>query len=365
MLSIILSLSEVMQLNSANFDSTISGNKHVFVKFFAPWCGHCKELAPKWETLSKESQIVIAELDCDNQDNKAICGKYNITGFPTIKMFSHGEPSEYEGGRDLSSMKAFVNSQTKEFLVKIEKSALKSDSKARKLQIFFVLYAPLEQYGQFKKQLSKFTPFFYFIASEQTKLVAKRQDYEFSLSNLQNPQVLAAFISQHQVPFIQDLTVDNVQQIQDEQIGKTIAILINPTEEFQKLIELAAVNNPGHLKNFKKFAFAQTSPQTAAALLQKDVGNFTQVIFYNQKNLKKIKYLQIQVESEKELQLAIDEFDQNKMDVIVPKQEETKTTKTEGKDFKEIIDDAFKNVLTKDELNEAAKKVQKKKKDEL
>ncbi len=40
--------------------------KDVFVKFYAPWCGHCKKLAPTWEKLATllKGEVIVAEMDC-------------------------------------------------------------------------------------------------------------------------------------------------------------------------------------------------------------------------------------------------------------------------------------------------------------
>ncbi|KAF8075957.1 protein disulfide isomerase [Lyophyllum atratum] len=71
----------------------------MFVKFFAPWCGHCKKLAPVKNWL-------VAEVDCD--DNGALCKANNIHGYPTlVYMTSGGLRSEYNGGRKLEQLKAF------------------------------------------------------------------------------------------------------------------------------------------------------------------------------------------------------------------------------------------------------------------
>jgi thiol-disulfide isomerase/thioredoxin len=60
-----------------NFDKVVreSGND-VFIKFYAPWCGHCKELAPKWESLADDlasvPNLVIAEFDATVNDAEDI-----------------------------------------------------------------------------------------------------------------------------------------------------------------------------------------------------------------------------------------------------------------------------------------------------
>lgn len=59
--------SAVTTLTTENFDSLVLGSKNALVEFYAPWCGHCKQLAPKYEELAKvfagDKNVVIAKLD--------------------------------------------------------------------------------------------------------------------------------------------------------------------------------------------------------------------------------------------------------------------------------------------------------------
>jgi len=86
--------SPVVDLNPSNFDSIVlDSQKDVLVEFYAPWCGHCKQLAPKYELLAKayinEDDVAITKVDCDK--NKDLCSKYDVKGFPTLKWFSKKE----------------------------------------------------------------------------------------------------------------------------------------------------------------------------------------------------------------------------------------------------------------------------------
>merc|ERR1712072_741293 len=65
-------------LTADNFDSLVGGGKGSFIKFYAPWCGHCKALAPAWKQLGEafadNDNIVIGDVDCTKEEG--LCQKY-------------------------------------------------------------------------------------------------------------------------------------------------------------------------------------------------------------------------------------------------------------------------------------------------
>jgi len=73
------------------------------VEFFAPWCGHCKALAPEWMKAASalKGAVKIGAVDMDDQQNQPLGGQYGIRGFPTIKVFgaNKNSPSDYNGPR--------------------------------------------------------------------------------------------------------------------------------------------------------------------------------------------------------------------------------------------------------------------------
>jgi len=99
----------VVSLTQETFDAELA-KKPMAVKFFAPWCGHCKRLAPTWEEFAaanKDADFLVAEVDCTVQ--KDICNKYQIRGYPTIKYLRAGEaPVEYSGARTKDAFQTWV-----------------------------------------------------------------------------------------------------------------------------------------------------------------------------------------------------------------------------------------------------------------
>ena len=105
--------SDVVTLTKSNFDDIIAKEKLVMVKFFAPWCGHCQAMADDFKKAATElkGKAVLADVDATVEEDLA--KKFNIEGFPTLKVFTDGkELTDYNGGRDKDSMIKFIERAT-------------------------------------------------------------------------------------------------------------------------------------------------------------------------------------------------------------------------------------------------------------
>lgn len=84
------------------------------VKFYAPWCGHCKRLAPTWDELAEKfvgnPNVKIGKVDCTLGDNKELCNEEEVDGFPTVFIYRNGERiEEYNGSRSIEDLIEFVS----------------------------------------------------------------------------------------------------------------------------------------------------------------------------------------------------------------------------------------------------------------
>lgn len=115
----IRSSEQAVQLTTENFDELTKG-KMVFIKFFAPYCPHCNEMAKAWNELamyyneeSGRDDVLIGSIDCTNSPHgKNLCAKFKIMGLPTL-MFGDASYSgvyleEYGGGKTFGELKAFA-----------------------------------------------------------------------------------------------------------------------------------------------------------------------------------------------------------------------------------------------------------------
>ena len=96
--------------NFVDFDNVSKTPK--FVNFNTTWCYWSKKLQPTWKNLEDEmngKDIEILDIKCDLEQNKDLCERYGIEGYPSIKLIQGNKIYTYDGDRSFDDMKAFIN----------------------------------------------------------------------------------------------------------------------------------------------------------------------------------------------------------------------------------------------------------------
>ncbi|PIN17433.1 Protein disulfide isomerase (prolyl 4-hydroxylase beta subunit) [Handroanthus impetiginosus] len=109
---------KVLTLDHSNFSDTVSKLSFIVVEFYAPWCGHCKALAPEYEKAasilsSHEPPVVLAKVDANDEANRELANEYQVQGFPTIKILRNGGKiiHEYKGPREADGIVDYLKKQ--------------------------------------------------------------------------------------------------------------------------------------------------------------------------------------------------------------------------------------------------------------
>ncbi|KAG8789497.1 protein disulfide-isomerase precursor [Serendipita sp. 401] len=132
--------SDVLDLTASNFESVVNPAELILVEFFAPWCGHCKALAPHYEeaaTILKQKKIPIAKVDCVEQSE--LCQTHGVSGYPTLKVFRNGTPTEYAGPRKAEGIVSYMVKQSLPAVTTVTADSHAEFTKADKVVV--VLYA--------------------------------------------------------------------------------------------------------------------------------------------------------------------------------------------------------------------------------
>lgn len=109
----------VLTLDHTNFSDTISKHNFIVVEFYAPWCGHCKKLAPEYEKAASilsihDPPVVLAKVDANEEKNRDLATQYDVKGFPTIKILRNGgkDIQEYKGPREADGIVDYLKKQS-------------------------------------------------------------------------------------------------------------------------------------------------------------------------------------------------------------------------------------------------------------
>jgi len=220
----------VLVLDQGNFDATLEEfSSGIMVEFYAPWCGHCKKLAPEYkkaaQTLMKEDPAPRLAM-VDATEERELAERYGVRGFPTLKFIRNGVASDYEGGRSERDIVAFMKKKTGPPSKELEDAAALEKAKSSEAVVtaylssedapeakVFMDFASsnddLEFYHTFQVDLIEG-------AKANTLVVFKQFDElknEFPLTASTTQEELAAFVSLKTTPKLIEFSQERTKQI--------------------------------------------------------------------------------------------------------------------------------------------------------
>ena len=255
---------DVIILTDSTFDKAVEKYEYLLVLFYAPWCGHCKKFHPEYEkaakTLRKEN-LFLSKVDATVE--KKLAEKFEIQGFPTVKLFIKGEPIEYTGGRKeqevINWMRKKTGPATKPINNIDELDKLKKDNDV----VLVYFGTQKDELDEFIKVARKNEDFpFANVENEEiaTKLGIKMGTVVM-FRNFEEPQkILTGEIKMKNIEnFIDDFSAPKIMNFDEKAaqiiFGKAIPAIIlycdknsDKWDEYRKIMEIISDNVNGKLK---------------------------------------------------------------------------------------------------------------------
>lgn len=144
----------VLVLTDANFDEELAKHDKLLVEFYAPWCGHCKKLAPEYvkaaaRLAQQDPPVYIAKVDATVQ--KELASRFEIKGFPTLKWFVGQKPTEYNGGRTEDELVNWINKKSGPATKEVTNAELEALKESNKVLVAYFGDADSTLFGEFRK----------------------------------------------------------------------------------------------------------------------------------------------------------------------------------------------------------------------
>jgi len=251
--------SDVLTLSTSSFGSSVEPEPLMLVEFYAPWCGHCKALAPHYEeaaTTLKEKNIKLAKVDC--VEEAELCQTHGVQGYPTLKVFRNGTPTEYSGPRVADGIVSYMTKQSLPAVSEVSSANFEEFHNADKIvAIAYVSSSTSAPAPEFSKVAEKLRDSHLFGVSTDAELMKKEGITPpavvvyraFDEPQTTYPAPAKSATEEDITEFIKELVVPTIDEVSGENYGiyaasmKPLAyVFINPTEEGKE--ELIAAVKP-------------------------------------------------------------------------------------------------------------------------
>eukprot|EP01135_Chromosphaera_perkinsii_P001924 Nk52_evm73s212 gene=Nk52_evmTU73s212 len=117
-------------LTGENYHESTSEGKWI-VKFYAPWCGHCKRVAPVFDDVAGlfKGRVNFGDVDCTQKESVEICAANDVKGYPTIKYFDGPQTEVFKQARTVQGFTAFLSGMLNPPVAKLDLSEFEKTKK--------------------------------------------------------------------------------------------------------------------------------------------------------------------------------------------------------------------------------------------
>jgi len=218
---------------TSTFDELVSANPGgMLVYFYAPWCGHCKKLEPEYtkaaDILAEEgSAVKLVKIDATVEEKLA--KDNNVNGYPTIKWWVGGSPTDYDGPRESQGIVDWIKSMTG--------PAVKESAPAESDVLSVTFYgADMTNFEEVAKANRKKASWYYVKASED-KMAIKHKDEEAAEYSGNDTEGMTAFFKAHSHPLFGGLDGDTFGSYMEKGNGMVWTLLEMTPESVSEVVE--------------------------------------------------------------------------------------------------------------------------------
>ncbi|KAI1295890.1 hypothetical protein EDD11_007698 [Mortierella claussenii] len=224
---------QVVVLDVKNYESSLKNGQPWLVEYYAPWCGHCKALAPVYEELAKglKGKINVGKVDCPA--NEVICRSQKVRGYPTIKLHQHGQATEFSKQRTLESLTAFALGATEPSVKRITLGDLQDIKKSP--EVAFIYLHDDNTSKEITGVIEKQSQIFY----EQVAIYSAADPVIARLLSITSSPALVVLKDERQYQFPGSLSDSRAVQMWIEQVKSSLVPLVTNSNS------AAVLNAPG------------------------------------------------------------------------------------------------------------------------
>uniref|UniRef100_F6WYW5 Protein disulfide-isomerase n=1 Tax=Ciona intestinalis TaxID=7719 RepID=F6WYW5_CIOIN len=253
--AIVSAADDVLVLTDSNFDAEIVKHSIILMEFYAPWCGHCKKLAPEYDIAAtklkrNDPPIRIGKVDCT--ENTATCSKFGVSGYPTLKLFADGKLSkDYDGPRQADGIVKYMQKAASPAAVLIETAAAHDKLLQKSSSVVVVGYftdkAKATAFENVAKTLRDDYKFAYTTSDDVMDAAGEKDTVK-----MYRPQAMANKFEESTMVIAGEPTVDGYRTFLNENaLGRCGLLTTDNYGKFKKPLVILAGSDVDYVKNIK------------------------------------------------------------------------------------------------------------------